>query len=310
MTPVTIMMATRNGAAFLNDQLGSFIEQTHPHWSLRVSDDGSTDETPDRVRDFAAAHPDRRIDLVAGPQRGSAANFMSLLASWDVPDGYVALSDQDDVWMPHKIARALECIGQVRGAGPVVYATRTILADARMNPLRESVAHQSGPAFGNALVQNILSGNTIVVNPAAFDLLRATAPAALAGEGIAYHDWWIYQVLSGAGAHIICDTKPGLYYRQHNTNTMGVNRGATAALTRLNMIRNGQFADWIDRNTAALARISDHLTPQNRALLGEFRDWRAAAGQSGRKSLGQLGIHRQTRKGDLFLRALAMVGYI
>ena len=101
---VTIVMATRNGAAHLAEQLDSIARQTHADWSLFVSDDGSTDDTKRILADFARSHP---VTVVDGPRKGAAANFLSALCHPDLPLGTIALADQDDIWLPGKLARGL-----------------------------------------------------------------------------------------------------------------------------------------------------------------------------------------------------------
>jgi glycosyltransferase involved in cell wall biosynthesis len=307
---IRILMATRNGARFLSEQLASIAAQSHADWSLWCSDDTSDDDTCQIIETFRAAHPDRDIRLFQGPGRGSAANFLSLLArGWRAGD-WLAFCDQDDVWMPDRLARAFACLGTVTPtpAGRV-YASRTILTDADLNPLGPSRQHPAPPRFANALVQNILAGNTIVADPAAAALLHRTAPAALAGDGVAHHDWWVYLITSGAGAAITIDDRPGVFYRQHDHNTMAAHRGTRQNLSRIGSILRRDYADWIDRNLGALTACEAELTPPNRALLEQFGQWRAQAGRPfGRASLGRLGIRRQSRAGNLALSLMSRIG--
>lgn len=93
---VTILMATRNGAPFLETQLESIAAQSHANWSLRIGDDGSDDGTRKIIAAFRARHPTRDIRLLEGPRRGAAANFLALLGHGPPPRAYVAFSDQDD----------------------------------------------------------------------------------------------------------------------------------------------------------------------------------------------------------------------
>ncbi len=308
-------MATRNGARHLPAQLASIAAQTHDDWSLVVSDDGSHDDSRALVRAFAARHPGRDIRLVQGPGQGAAANFLNLLERFaggeQAPAVHVALADQDDVWMPHRLTRALKQLsGTGTGTAPAagaVYASRTILTDPDLRPRGPSPRMRRGPSFANALVQNILAGNTIVLDPAAAGLLARTAPAARAA-GVPYHDWWIYQIASGAGARVILDDRPGLYYRQHEANTMGAHRGLPAVLARARMVLGGDYRGWIDANLRALDAVTPELAPPARALLAAFADWRRAG--AGRASLRALGIHRQSPAGDMLLAVLSRLGRI
>lgn len=305
---IHILMATWNGAAHLGEQLASFEAQTHRDWSLWVSDDGSTDGTAGIVQRFAAARPGR-VRLFDGPRRGSAANFLSLLGHAELPDGAVAFSDQDDVWLPHRLGRALEELRAGDGR-PCVYASRTIRTDEALRPLSPSTLHPGPPSFRNALVQNILAGNTLVLDAAAARLLRGTVPAALEA-GVRHHDWWVYLVAAGAGARIVNDEEPGLLYRQHASNHMGAHSGAGAAIARLSALRRGEFADWVGRNLRALDAVEDRLAPEAREILRDFGRLRALRGATARaRGLRALGLHRQSRKGSAALLAMAAMGWI
>ena len=312
-------MCTLNGATYLPAQLQSLVDQTHQDWGLWVSDDGSSDDTRAVLDRFARAHPGRDVRIGAGPGQGVAANFLSLLADPALPPGAtVAFADQDDVWLPHKLTHALCGLGRIVATPgqPAVYASRTLLTDAQGQVRGTSPYHRRPPGFGNALVQNILGGNSIVLNPAAVELLRRTLPFALQGQGkgqgVPFHDWWVYLVLTGAGGAVLNDLRPGLLYRQHQANVLGTSGGLRAGLARLGQITSGTYADWIGRNIAALQAMSallapDVLTPDHRTMLDRFAALRAA-GTLTTQALRELGIYRQTAGGDRLLRVLARIG--
>jgi glycosyltransferase involved in cell wall biosynthesis len=102
---VAILMCTKNGEAFLDEQLKSIAEQTHANWTLFVSDDGSTDATGNILKRFAAIHEQKTV-VRNGPGKGVCANFLSLATDSAIDADYFAISDQDDVWYKDKLARA------------------------------------------------------------------------------------------------------------------------------------------------------------------------------------------------------------
>ena len=309
---VRILLATLNGATFLPAQLESYCTQTHRNWSLEAADDGSSDATLEILNDFAARmRPDHEVRLHDGPRQGATASFLSLARKVALrqPGAYLAFSDQDDVWLPHKLRRAAVWMserGADRGA-PLVYASRTTLADAQLGQIGPSHLHRRGPAFANSLVQNILGGNTIVLSPAAAQILALSIPAALAA-GVPYHDWWIYQILSGAGATIWNDAEPGLLYRQHSRNLLGHHGPVRGRIKRLGALLRRDYGHWIDGNLAALAANEALLTPENVALMRDFASARRQGGKHLVSALRELGVHRQTATGDRMLRLLARSG--
>ena len=103
---VLILLASFNGGKFLEQQLDSFSAQTHEHWNLLVSDDGSSDNTLDILARFQAKLEGRHnVSVVDGPRSGCANNFLSLLKRIPNDSSLVAMSDQDDVWLPEKLGK-------------------------------------------------------------------------------------------------------------------------------------------------------------------------------------------------------------
>jgi hypothetical protein len=309
--PVRILLATRNGAAYLPAQLDSFVAQTWPDWSLLVGDDGSQDATRAVLAGFGARHPGRLVAVQDGPGTGAAANFLTLLAQTvaTAPAAAVAFSDQDDVWLPAKLDRAARWL-LAHGAAEgqlLAWVCRTVLTDAHLQPIGESRHYGRPPGFGNALVQNILAGNTIVLSPAAAAALAATVPAALAA-GVPHHDWWMYQVLTGIGAQIGMEEAPLVLYRQHGGNLLGHHGPVRGRLQRLGSVARRDYARWISANLTALAACAAQLTPDAQAQLAGLVAARAAGPRTLAAALPRLGIHRQTANGDRILRMIAMAG--
>lgn len=293
---IRILLATRNGAAYLQAQLDSFLDQSHENWALWVSDDGSEDGTRDILRAFRDAHPDREIRLLQGPGRGAAANFLSLITHPDLPPGPVALSDQDDVWFPNRLARAWEVIG--RREGPALYGSVTTETGPDLVPLKKQRRRLPPPSFANALVQNIVAGNTITLNaPGLAALRRAGAP------DVAFHDWWIYLRMTGIGAQVVLDDVPLLFYRQHAGNVLGAHSGARAGLHRAGALLRGRYAGWVRNNLDALLACPGDLDPDHAEAARLLRDtrWRLAA-------LRRSGARRSGRAGRIALTALALIG--
>lgn len=223
---LTLILATHNGAAHLPAQLHSFIRQTRLPDLLLVSDDGSGDATRDILADFARTAP-FEVRVTDGPCRGYGRNFAALLAQTPAGTGHVALSDQDDIWLPHKLARACARLDDL--SGPALYGSRSWEAADEAAPRRLSRGLTCPPSFRHALARNYAGGNTMVLNRAGADLMRHAARHLVADP---VHDWWIYQVITGCGGRAIFDDEPGLIYRQYGTNQIGANGGARGPAAR------------------------------------------------------------------------------
>ncbi|MCB2092989.1 MAG: glycosyltransferase family 2 protein [Rhodobacteraceae bacterium] len=300
-TEVTILMALFDGERHLRAQLDSYASQTHPAWALMVGDDGSSDAGAAIIRQFADAHRNREIRLIQGPGRGFARNFLGLLQAAGPSVPLVALSDQDDIWLPEKLARGVKALAAVENGIPALYCARTHIVAPDLTPITLSRYWARRFSFANALVQNVAAGNTIMLNRAALNIAQAVDPG-----DIAAHDWWLYQIISGAGGRIIWDDEPVLLYRQHPGNEMGRNDTPRAWVARLRQILSGGFRDWNERNIRALRAAESMLTPANRALLERFAAMRSA-GLSGRLAgLFGTGIYRQTTPATVALWLAAL----
>ncbi len=301
---VHILLALYNGAAHLDAQLQSLADQTHRAWDLTVGDDGSTDAGPGIVRRFAdrMAPLGNRVTLTEGPRRGDpTANFLTLIAGLPEDGCWAALCDQDDVWLPERLARGLVALDPLPRDRPALYCSATWITGDRLENRRLSMRTQRPPGFRNALVQNIAAGNTILLNPAAVALARRTAHQAAAVPGLAAHDWWLYLLISGAGGSVIRDPAPTLLYRQHGRNQVGANDSWKARMLRIGLLLSGRFSAWNAGNIAALRSASAYLTDDNRALLERFAALRAAPLPRRCRQFAALQLYRQSRMGQAAL---------
>ena len=289
-------MAMRDGAAHLAAQLDSFAAQSHKNWALVASDDGSGDASRAILQRFAADHSGQHaIHVLDGPKQGFVRNFLSLLARPDL-SGPVALSDQDDIWLPQKLTRALRHLASVPAGQPALYCSRRVNWWPEGNRRRLSRLYPRLPGFANALVENIAPGNTIMLNDAALALARATAPVA---ADVPFHDWWLYLLVSGVGGIVIHDPEPGLLYRQHGQNVLGQGEGVRAGLAVKGAVLRGGYSARIGRNLDALAQIAALLTPENRARLDAMQRARKAGLVDRVRLMRRAGVYRQARLGSL-----------
>ncbi len=300
---VAILLAVYNGAEQLRAQLDSYAGQTVPPVLVLASDDGSQDASREILNAFAAEHPELNVQIVEGPRRGAAHNFLSLLR--DVPRDIdvVALSDQDDVWLPDKLHRGLRALKQQAGQ-PVLYCGRTWECDADLGNRRISKLRSETPCFRHALVQNIAGGNTMMLNRAAIEL---TGQASREAKKVVVHDWWIYQLITGVGGLVIYDPAPLLFYRQHSRNMIGANRGLLAKIRRFKHLLSGRLRRWNTVNIRALSASEHRLTPENQTLLRLFGTGRNGSMRERIRMLRHTRVFRQGLEGRLSLYAAALL---
>lgn len=292
---VTILLCTLNGARFLAAQLASIEQQSHKNWCLVVSDDGSTDATLAILRHFAKRVP-QPVEFRTGPRRGPAANFLSLATDPNLFGDYFAFCDQDDVWHRDKLRRGIDWFRSRANDVAAVYGARTKLVAEDGLAIGYSPLFAKLPSFANALVQSITGANTMVFNSATKQLLEKAGAV-----DVVSHDWWTYQLVSGAGGTLHYEREPHLDYRQHSANHIGCNRGLQALWQRFRMILDGGFVVWNDTNLAALRQCRTLLTSDSQALLDTYCLMRSGSLRLRLMTLITSGVRRQTLVGNVAL---------
>lgn len=303
---IAVLMGTKDGAAFIDEQLQSLLAQSHPLIDLWISDDGSDDGTVPILEAWKPRWAKGRMTLVDGPRQGFAANFRSMILDHRIDADCYAFCDQDDIWEPDRLESALRWMQAFDAGTPLMFCSRTATMTEAGNLVGHSPLFQRPPSFRNALVQSIAGGNTILLNRAARDLLAK----ACARTGFVSHDWWAYLIVSGAGGVVRYDPRPLVRYRQHAANLVGANVSWRARISRLGRLVKGQFAGWTDLNLAGLAVNRDLLTQEATASLDIFSNGRQGNLFQRLGALRKSGVYRQTVAGTLGLYLAFILGRI
>lgn len=220
---VTVVLASYNGERFLPEQLDSLSAQSCRPDRLVLRDDGSTDRSVELVCAWAERNG-VALQQLSGPRLGPAGSFLKALQLAEPADIYL-FCDQDDVWQPNKIERALKLIPWGDGVAPALCATRLEVVDQQLNPLRLSPLPKN-ISFESASCESLLTGCTMAFNAAFRELLICSLP-----EHAAMHDWWCYLLASSArDATLHFDPTPTVLYRQHGGNALGAGPVGWAAL--------------------------------------------------------------------------------
>lgn len=232
---ISIAMATYNGAAHLREQLASFAAQTHLPDELVVTDDRSTDDTLDILRDFAETAPfDVRIE--ANPQNlGFAQNFNRALSL--CTGDLVFLSDQDDVWKETKIAYMATLAAKTPGA--LCLMNDALMADGNLVP--------SGQSKLAEIRASGLPDSAFVMGCCAVlrrELLEFSLPIPALMRA---HDNWLVGICDQVG-RVTRVNEPLQYYRLHGGNT------SDFFINRPRQLGWGERQ--LDRVQRALARIT------------------------------------------------------
>lgn len=290
-------MATMNGAAYLDEQIQSLADQTCLHADLWVSDDGSTDATLAVLDKWKRRWSKGAFHVLHGPRQGFAENFRSLIANKTIDADYFAFCDQDDVWEPNKLQRAIGWMERQPPGLPLLFCSRTLTITSDGVTVGRSPLFLRPPSFRNALVQSLAGGNTMIMNRAARELLRLSCRET----GFVSHDWWAYLIVTGAGGKVYYSRRPLVRYRQHRGNQVGANMSWHAKLSRLKRLFEGQFLVWTDRNMEGLRRNMHLLTGDARQACELFLRAREGTVTQRLRNLWASGVYRQTVLGSLAL---------
>lgn len=255
-----ILVATYNGAQYVQEQLESVANQTYKNVHIYIRDDGSKDSTYEFCKQFSSEH-DNSV-LTQGKNCGAFSNFMQLLRLAGNDHEYYAFCDQDDIWMENKIEIAVKKIGYT--SEPVLYCSQVVIVDENVR----TVGLSKIPAyvgFQNALVENIAQGSTIVLNHAARNVLVLKDIS-----GIKLHDWWCYLVISSLG-RVLYDSSPTMYYRMHSHNvSYGAFGGLSKITGRFKRLKNKERFECF-KQAAALKNLYGSVLPEHQSeLLNEF----------------------------------------
>ena len=293
---ICILLCKLDGERFLEEQLRSIEPGALLSAHFLISDDQSQDDGL-AIVDRVLTERNLPFTIRTGPNAGFAENYRSLILAADPTYDFYAFCDQDDVWHAGKLPAAINAITRHPKDVPVLYGSRTRITNAENAPIGRSPLFAKPPSFQNALVQSIAGGNTMVMNRAALILLQK----ACAGVQFVSHDWFAYQIVTGAGGIFIMDQTPHIDYRQHENNAVGSNIGWRAALERLRAGLNGRFAGWNDVNIAALNANRALLTPKALASLDAYIEAKNAPFFKRLIALQRAGVYRQTHKGTVSL---------
>ena len=252
---ISVVMCTFNGERFLAEQLESILTQTVTPDEIIISDDGSSDSTlavVEKVRQASEVPVRWDIQTRENPL-GPAKNFESALkrATGDV----IALADQDDVWMPHKLETLTATLTNTAGT-LLVHSDGRLIDEAgrRGTTLMKTLAltrqekqHlRSGRAIRALLKRNVVTGATMVIS-------RKLLDTALPIPDGWVHDEWL-AVIAALQDGVVFNEGLLISYRQHSGNVIGAQQLAPAiAQERLAESRTAFSARKALRNEALAA---------------------------------------------------------
>ena len=223
MAEVDILLATYNGAAYLEEQINSILSQSYEKWRLIVRDDGSTDNTGEIINEYIKKYP-HKISLLESSLNNCGINRNFTLLMESSTADYIMFSDQDDVWLPEKIEvtckKMVELEKKTGQDVPLLVHSDLKVVDENVKDLSGSfwsyqkLDPEKAFELNRLLVQNVITGCTVMINKKLKELLLPVPEDAI------MYDWWAGLVACAFGKIGYIKDRT-ILYRQHGRNDTG-----------------------------------------------------------------------------------------
>lgn len=200
-----VMMTVYNAERYLHDALGSIQNQTFRDFRLICIDDGSTDQSPDILSQFAAA--DARIQIIRQTNQGVVKAANRGMSMCTAP--LIARMDSDDIAMPTRLEKQVQFMAKHPDVS--VVGTSILEIDAQSQPLATVVYPTEHEAIdaANMQVKTSLAHPTVMFRRDAFNALGGYREAFRYVEDL---DMWLRLAEHGRLANL---PDVLLCYRQH-----------------------------------------------------------------------------------------------
>jgi hypothetical protein len=271
MTTVSVAMASYNGAAYIQTQLESLAKQQYLPDELVVCDDGSTDDTVEIVQNFSQSAP-FPVKIHQNPHNlGYAENFFK--AATHCKGEWIAFCDQDDLWLPEKLQRAMDAIAYYPHAFLILQNAE--LCDGALQPLGRTICPPKRGAFTPAQSYgfSVWPGFLQTVRAEIFHTFPAEGrPESYApGDGTRPHDKWTCLIAQALGDSVYLPDSVALY-RRHEATVTGMQEKSSLSQRLEKSHHVG--ADYYQHLANVALQTQDYL--QQLALREIAPDWQKA----------------------------------
>lgn len=261
---LAIILCTYNpDINFFQKQLVSIEKQTIKDFNLYIFDDGSDPNVLVIMRKVLKHSSIKYTLNINKVKFGFQKNFLTGLLKAESHD-YYCFCDQDDIWLPTKIAVSLSYMKNFD-----LYCSSTYLIDDHDKKIGTNTMLVQ-PSFNHALVQSIAGGNTFFFNQKIRKLIRKN----ILNKNIISHDWLIYILTSAVGYKIFYDKQPHIQYRLHTNNTIGTSFSLRSKFKRAVMLLKNKFRIYTSANVEILDMYIDDMESSNKDTFIQFKKLR------------------------------------
>lgn len=297
---VAVLLSTYNGEKYVGAQIHSILTQSYKNLVLVVRDDGSSDKTVKIVKEYMENYSN--IKLVEGKNLGFIKSFFELL-KLEKAD-YYAFADQDDVWLPDKIALAVESLNKLDDSKPNMAFSNSDYYDVNMKLIKEGEKGKTF-SFTNSLYECVTQGMTMVINQKTKDTVLDYMP-----ERVFFHDWWVYMICSGMGNVAYNDVTTVKYRRDGKNATAEGENFIKLLIWRIkNLFGKDGLLDIRIQQSEYKKLFYDKLSDENKAILDRFVREKYSLGGAIKKATykGQI---RRSKAADFVVRVMFVLGML
>lgn len=235
---IAILLSTYNGEKYLPELLESIVVQSCQDFTLYIRDDGSSDSTKDINKEYSDKHDNIEI-LASEGNLGPKYTFLKMLE--EVNSDYVMFCDQDDVWLPTKVADTYDkmlSLEKDNPGRPIIVYTDLRIVNENLGLIAESSWKYHGfnvdlpHSFHYLCHYNDITGCTMMINRPVWNLCQGKSSEPLLD--VMYHDWFISLVSAKAGGIAVPLKKQTINYRRHEGSETDALELKTSIIHRLN----------------------------------------------------------------------------
>lgn len=233
---IAVLMAVHNGIQWLDSQVKSILAQQNVNIHLFINVDKSQDSSESWCK--ALAERETQVTLLTlDKYYGSATkNFLHLLNTVDFSDfDYISFSDQDDIWHVNKLHLACIVLQKKHYQGYSSNVTawwgddrKKLLSKSQKQKKWDYIFESGGPGCTYVLAQ-----------PLAMKIKKRLQDSHPLAAKLEFHDWFFYAFTRAENIPWYIDSQPSMLYRQHASNTVGINQGWRPFIRRAKKVLSG-----------------------------------------------------------------------
>lgn len=212
-----VVMATYNGARFIEEQMDSLRRQSFTPHRVIIRDDGSTDGTQEIVSDYIARYGLTNWDFKGNDSnKGFTSNFLD--AALEASESIVFFCDQDDIWLEAKIEHAMSVFSEYEKCVAVLCNASIVdeygnKADTVQTTYRRTSSRSGEISLAKQVSSMVASGHTLSVRKS---FLEEVAPIIKA-RGLTYDS--PIGIMAAARGGLFKTGTTDVLHRVHSSNT-------------------------------------------------------------------------------------------